>query len=167
MRFYIALCMGAGLVGVRPHVRHCRRRFWRPATSSTLSYLGLCRWLMLADRRPGPQATRRSEDEGIIVVVITLATMVFFCHGRVRGAGQEARLEIVPLVLAGRRAAGLVRATYRMAFHYADLHYFDDPATPEDDEGDLGFPGRGEPCAWDFLYFSFVVGMTARFPMCR
>jgi uncharacterized membrane protein len=49
-----------------------------------------------------------------------------------------------------------------MAFHYADIHYFDDPATAQDDARDLDFPGKGEPCAWDFLYFSFVVGMTAQ-----
>ena len=49
-----------------------------------------------------------------------------------------------------------------MAFHYADIHYFDDPSTTQDDERDLDFPGKGDPCAWDFLYFSFVVGMTAQ-----
>ena len=26
----------------------------------------------------------------------------------------------------------------------------------------LKFPGTGEPGSWDFLYFSFVVGMTAQ-----
>jgi uncharacterized membrane protein len=48
-----------------------------------------------------------------------------------------------------------------MAFHYASLHYFDDPEV-ETDEGDLKFPGDSEPGVWDFLYFSFVVGMTAQ-----
>ena len=49
-----------------------------------------------------------------------------------------------------------------MAFHYGDIHYFDDPRTSADDRGDLDFPGRGEPCPWDFLYFSFVIGMTCQ-----
>ena len=48
-----------------------------------------------------------------------------------------------------------------MAFHYASLHYFDDPEV-EGDERDLAFPGGGDPGVWDFLYFSFVVGMTAQ-----
>ena len=30
------------------------------------------------------------------------------------------------------------------------------------DEKDLDFPGQGDPGAWDFLYYSFVVGMTAQ-----
>ena len=48
-----------------------------------------------------------------------------------------------------------------MAFHYADIHYFDDPDCADDDK-DLDFPGRGDPGPWDFLYYSFVVGMTAQ-----
>ncbi|HEY3147090.1 MAG TPA: DUF1345 domain-containing protein, partial [Dongiaceae bacterium] len=30
------------------------------------------------------------------------------------------------------------------------------------DAGGLNFPGKGDPDAWDFLYFSFVIGMTAQ-----
>ena len=48
-----------------------------------------------------------------------------------------------------------------MAFHYADLHYFDDPETTADDTRTWIFPAR-PPCAWDFLYFSFVIGMTCQ-----
>ena len=48
-----------------------------------------------------------------------------------------------------------------MAFHYADIHYFDDPDV-QGDEKDLSFPGDGDPGPWDFLYYSFVVGMTAQ-----
>ena len=48
-----------------------------------------------------------------------------------------------------------------LAFHYAHLYY----ATEDEDAGDAGgldFPGTKEPGAWDFLYFSFVIGMTAQ-----
>ena len=48
-----------------------------------------------------------------------------------------------------------------MAFHYATIHYFDDPDCVGD-EKDLLFPGNGDPGPWDFLYYSFVVGMTAQ-----
>ena len=36
-----------------------------------------------------------------------------------------------------------------MAFHYADIHYFEDPQAAG--EKDLDFPGRGDPGPWDFL----------------
>jgi uncharacterized membrane protein len=42
------------------------------------------------------------------------------------------------------------------ALHYA--HEFYD----ETDGGGLAFPGKGEPDYWDFVYFSFVIGMTSQ-----
>jgi uncharacterized membrane protein len=49
-----------------------------------------------------------------------------------------------------------------MALHYAHLFYsaptlHDGPAT-----GGLQFPETQEPEPWDFLYYSFVIGMTAQ-----
>ena len=45
------------------------------------------------------------------------------------------------------------------AFHYANLYYFDPPG--EEGAGQaLSFPGRKDPGLWDFVYFSFVIGMT-------
>ncbi|MFO1143513.1 MAG: DUF1345 domain-containing protein [Amaricoccus sp.] len=45
------------------------------------------------------------------------------------------------------------------SFHYANLFY-----APRDgrDSGGLDFPGTAEPGPWDFLYFAFVIGMTAQ-----
>jgi uncharacterized membrane protein len=49
------------------------------------------------------------------------------------------------------------------ALHYAHRYYADNPATPEQDAtGGLRFPGEEEPHYWDFLYFSFVIGMTSQ-----
>jgi uncharacterized membrane protein len=49
------------------------------------------------------------------------------------------------------------------ALHYAHRFYRDDPSTPEKDAtGGLSFPGTAAPTYWDFLYFSFVIGMTSQ-----
>jgi len=49
------------------------------------------------------------------------------------------------------------------ALHYAHRFYRDDPATPESDAtGGLNFPGEERPHYWDFIYFAFVIGMTAQ-----
>ena len=49
------------------------------------------------------------------------------------------------------------------ASHYAKDYYQDNPSTPEvDDIGGLGFPHCSQPDYWDFLYYSFVVGMTSQ-----
>jgi uncharacterized membrane protein len=105
----------------------------------------------------------KTEDEGIaIVVLIILATMGFFCMAVFAALHKKGGLDIAPLVMAGLGAplGWLVLHTV-MAFHYADVHYFEDPYC-EGGEKDLDFPGRGDPGMWDFLYYSFVVGMTAQ-----
>jgi uncharacterized membrane protein len=43
------------------------------------------------------------------------------------------------------------------ALHYAHMFYVDDGGA---DTGGLDFPGTKEPDYWDFVYFSFCLGMT-------
>lgn len=105
----------------------------------------------------------RTEDEGIVIVLlITIATMAFFCDGVFTALNRKHVHEVLPLVLSGVGAvAGWLTLHMVMASHYADIHYFDDPDVMGD-EKDLAFPGSGDPGPWDFLYYSFVVGMTAQ-----
>jgi uncharacterized membrane protein len=129
-----------------------------------LVFLTLC-LVMLGGKTAGDlKAHAKSADEGIgIVILIILVTMLYFAVAAFEALNRKHGFEVAPLALA---AAGAVLGWFvlhtAMAFHYADIHYFDDPATAQDDARDLDFPGKGEPCAWDFLYFSFVVGMTAQ-----
>ena len=127
-------------------------------------FLILC--LVLIAGQSAQQLCERaeSEDEGIVIVVlITIATMGFFCAAVFEALANRHALDLAGLILAGAGAllGWLVLHTV-LAFHYANLHYFDDPDSPADDLGDLEFPGHGSPCAWDFLYFSFVIGMTCQ-----
>lgn len=49
------------------------------------------------------------------------------------------------------------------AFHYARMHFAVRRAHPDPDgECGLAFAGDEAPGGWDFVYFSFVVGMTAQ-----
>jgi len=120
--------------------------------------------VLVVRMKPGDLKRRaKREDEGIgIVLLITLATMAFFTEAVFTALNKKHGLEIAPLVLAGVGALlGWFVLHTVMAFHYADIHYFDDPDI-EGDEKDLDFPGRGQPGTWDFLYYSFVVGMTCQ-----
>jgi uncharacterized membrane protein len=117
--------------------------------------------------RQTPQGLERrakSNDEGIVIVVlITLATMAFFCLAVFAALGKKHAMELPVLAMAGCGALlGWCVLHTAMAFHYADIYYFDDPETHDDDSHDLEFPGGALPGPWDFLYFSFVVGMTAQ-----
>jgi uncharacterized membrane protein len=103
------------------------------------------------------------EDEGVLVVVgITLAiiavnvTGVFLALNR--GANQDG--VTLALILAAAPLGWFVLHTMS-AFHYANLFYFS-PAGKEQSGRALEFPGTKSPNLWDFLYFSFVIGMTAQ-----
>lgn len=127
-------------------------------------FLALC--LVLAVRQSKADLKRRArrEDEGMgIVVLIILATMGFFCVAVFAALHRkQGGHDGTSLVLAGMGALlGWLVLHTAMAFHYADVHYFEDPDC-DSGEKDLDFPGRGDPGLWEFLYYSFVVGMTAQ-----
>ena len=128
-----------------------------------LVFLGLCLVMLAGQKTPDLKARAKTEDEGIVIVVlITLATAAYFCDGVFTALNRKHAVEMVPLAMAGiGTLAGWLTLHTVMAFHYADIHYFDDPDVAGD-EGDLAFPGGGDPGPWDFLYYSFVVGMTAQ-----
>lgn len=48
------------------------------------------------------------------------------------------------------------------ALHYAHGYYQNDRSTTEQHAAGLDFPSETAPDYWDFLYFSFVIGMTSQ-----
>jgi uncharacterized membrane protein len=161
-RFYIALVCGLATIMVTRTLG-----FDAPLLAGGdvfyLVFLVLC-GVMVARQKVGDLKKRaKKEDEGIVVVLlITVATMGFFCDAVFTALNKKHGLDVAPLVLAGIGVLlGWLALHTVMAFHYADIHYFDDPEC-EGDEKDLDFPGKGDPGSWDFLYYSFVVGMTSQ-----
>jgi uncharacterized membrane protein len=161
IRFYVALVCGLSawtvcrLLGAQSAMLAGGDVFY-------LAFLVTC--IPMLGQKPAALKKRaKSQDEGIgVVVFVTLATMVFFVAAVFIALSKKHDMEILPLVLAaiGAPLGWFVLHTV-MAFHYADIHYFDDPECAGD-EKDLDFPGRKDPGPWDFLYFSFVIGMTAQ-----
>ena len=161
-RFYIALICGLGtaltasLLGFNAPLLAGGDVFY-------VVFLILCAVMISGQKAADLKKRAKSEDEGIFVVLlITLATVCFFCDAVFTALNKKHGLDVPPLLLAGIGAPlGWMVLHTVMAFHYADIHYFDDPDCAADDK-DLDFPGRGDPGPWEFLYYSFVVGMTAQ-----
>ena len=109
----------------------------------------------------GAEELRRhaeEDDEGVALILLLagLAVLVsvtaIFLVLNADESGLGARLSaLVSLPLGWATIHVLV------AFHYAHLHY----RSEEEGEG-FRFPGKGDPDAWDFLYTSFTIGMTAQ-----
>ncbi len=161
-RFYIALGLGV-LTALAAWAAGFHAPLLAGGDVFSLVFLGLC-LVMIAGQTPADLKVRaKTQDDGIVIVVlITLATMAFFAYGVFTALNKKHGLDVPALALAGIGAPlGWFVLHTVMAFHYADIHYFDDPDCVGD-EKDLQFPGGRDPGPWDFLYYSFVVGMTAQ-----
>jgi len=161
-RFYSALACGL-LTGIAAWRLGFDSPFVAGGNVFYLVFLGLC-LVMISRQKPRDLKLRaKTEDEGIgIVLLITVVTMGFFCEAVFIALNKKHVMEVIPLVMSATGAiAGWLTLHTLMAFHYADIHYFDDPDC-QGDEKDLAFPGGQDPGMWDFLYYSFVVGMTAQ-----
>jgi uncharacterized membrane protein len=161
-RFYIALALGLIAAGIA-----WAAGFDAPMLAGGdvfyLVFLTLCLVLVAVQKPAHLKKRAKTEDEGIgVVLFIILATMGFFFAAVFEALNRKHGIDMPALVLAmiGAPLGWLVLHT-SMAFHYANIHYFDDPDC-QGDEKDLEFPGGGDPGPWDFLYYSFVVGMTAQ-----
>ena len=161
-RFYIALGLGAATALIA-HLGGFEAPLLAGGDVFYLVFLGLCLVMIAGQKTKDLKRRAKTEDEGILVVLlIIVATMGFFTYGVFTALNRKHGFEVPTLVLAGLGAPlGWAVLHTVMAFHYANIHYFDDPDV-QGDEKDLLFPGKGDPGPWDFLYYSFVVGMTAQ-----
>jgi uncharacterized membrane protein len=116
-----------------------------------------------------PSKTRRRasvEDEGFALIgLMTLGAIALSLGsifallnqgGQVSHAGLFLAIANVPL--------GWLTLHMASAFHYAHLYYQEGEAGAgkRRDRKGLQFPETEEPVMWDFLYYSFVIGMTAQ-----
>lgn len=107
----------------------------------------------------GSEELRRhaaEDDEGVALILLLAAlaaavsVTAIFLVLNADASSLAARLAaLVSLPLGWATIHTLV------AFHYAHLHY-------RGEVPGFQFPGKGDPDAWDFLYASFTIGMTAQ-----
>jgi uncharacterized membrane protein len=162
-RFYLA-----ALAGIAVGVAACWRQWPVPALiggdAFFLIYLALMTRFAL---RTTPEELRRRasvEDEGIfLIVVLALAAIVFSLAAMfgLLNRGEANNPVELSLAIASVPLGWLMLHTIA-AFHYAHLFYATSDEDDAQEAGGLNFPGDEEPGGWDFLYFSFVVGMTAQ-----
>jgi uncharacterized membrane protein len=161
-RFYLALVLGAAvflLTGSTP---------LRLAAGGDAFYgVYLVATLLQAGRGTPGMLRRRAtyEDEGmILIVIITVAAIALSVTTMVSLLNGEGRPDTLTLVLAiASVPLGWLTLHTVAAFHYGHLYYVRAGHNGGGrDAAGLSFPETDEPGSWDFLYFSFVIGMTAQ-----
>src|SRR5512147_1518902 len=125
--------------------------------------------MMVLETRATPADMRRRasfEDEGIILIVLITLTAISLSIGSIFALLNEAkRPDSFRLALAiASVPLGWLTLHTIAAFHYAHLYYAKAVFSRghRQDAGGFEFPNMSEPTGWDFLYYSFVVGMTAQ-----
>jgi uncharacterized membrane protein len=89
----------------------------------------------------------------IVAACISLAGLALCLHGANGALPDQPTLRLVLAAVTVLGSWSLIHTIF--ALHYAHLYY-------GVAAGGLVFPGNSEPNYWDFLYYSFVVGMTCQ-----
>lgn len=173
--------MGAWLAAhLRQHVR-----FYAAATLGVLVWLGtaaldsfvrvllagdafflahlLAMALLISRATKGTFRDRAAQDDDglalIALITITAVSLSLSSIFALLNHEQTVTAGLYALAIASVPLGWLMLHTVS-AFHYA--HVFYSPHAAGETDADLLFPGGKEPEPWDFLYYAFVIGMTAQ-----
>lgn len=131
-------------------------------------FLALTGWVIERSPKETVRSTVLENDQGKVAVLLMVlfaigasVAAIFFLLQGAQGGGGPPALQIAFAIATIVCSWLLTHVMF--ALHYAHRFYRDDPSTPEQDAtGGLNFPGTPKPTYWDFLYFSFVIGMTSQ-----
>jgi uncharacterized membrane protein len=129
----------------------------------------LCVWdvLMIQATPEMMQRLALKEDEGRLTISISIALAACISLVAVGSIPHEKGLpNAVMMMHLGISIATIVGSWLLVhtifTQHYAHLYYQGNKTLDERKSSGLDFPGEIEPDYWDFLYFSFVIGMTGQ-----
>lgn len=165
-RLLIAVVVGAAVAAAAPRPLGAPLRAVSGWDSGAIVYLVLT--LIMAARATAASMRRRAAQEDLTrwLFLALMATAAFFSMFAILGPVHDAKNApggiSVGLVLLGGATILLswLFAHTAFAVHYAHEYFADrGPARA----AGLIFPGKTDPPDyWDFLYFSFVIGMTCQ-----
>ena len=120
-------------------------------------YLGLMLWMILTTPAQDLRRHAEADDEGAVLILLLAVLAVGISLSSIFLVLNRGSDSIVEALFALAAAPmGWAALHVLAAFRYAHLFYAAEPP------GGLEFPATTEPGIWDFLYFSFTIGMTAQ-----
>ena len=125
--------------------------------------------LMIASRIPKLTSTylkhhaSRTDEPAIIIFAVTLATVAVSLVSLFLALNTNGKETVFELVLAFSSVTlGWLTVHTMAAMHYAHSYWSLQAAPSDGQSRGLDFPGTTDPGGYDFLYFSFIIGMTAQ-----
>jgi uncharacterized membrane protein len=160
-RLCIAAAIGLVVALLLPHDWRLTTRVLTAWDIGALFYLILAFLLVQSFELNRVQVRADQYDEGaVLILILTIAAAVASVAavvlelGAARVANPHERLAIPLGVATTLLSWALIQTIF--AFHYAHRFY----RGPGERGSGLAFPQTKYPNYWDFIYFSFVVGMT-------
>ncbi|GEO85053.1 MULTISPECIES: DUF1345 domain-containing protein [Alphaproteobacteria] len=110
------------------------------------------------------ERAEEADEPAVVIMLVTLAAVVVVIVSLFRALNSGSGGDALELVLAFASVLGGWMTIHTMAaIHYGHLYWRPDTtAEKPENRGGLEFPGSPDPGGWDFLYFAFVIGMTAQ-----
>jgi uncharacterized membrane protein len=159
-RLSIATVLAIAVVLALPHDLRMSTRLLMGWDVGAIFYLATAfRLAQEFDLKHTQRRAERSDEGALLILVLTVAAAVASLAAIVveLGAARANTGDRLALALAGGTTLlswALIHTMF--AFHYAHRFYL-----KRDTHGSgLAFPNDDEPNYWDFIYFSFVIGMT-------
>lgn len=170
-RLFLGITVGIAVYFLLPHSAKLTTRLLLGWNAGTWFYFLTTGWLIV---RATPESIRwhaKSSDEGRFFILILASLAAIASIGAI--IAQLATVKDFSGVLKGLHialaAATIISAWFFIhltyALHYAHEYfdeYFDHPDRPPCDRGGLKFPGDDDPDYFDFLYFSYVIGVASQ-----
>lgn len=125
---------------------------------ATLVFLASVLPLLNDDIRTRRRTAQANDANRVALLAITvlLCTVILLAIGTLIVSKQDLHWQGLTLIV-GTLVLTWIFANTVFALHYAHLYYLPGPAG---DRGGLEIPQTDVPDYWDFLYFSFTLGMT-------
>lgn len=126
-------------------------------------------WVLMLQAMPKTmRRNAQSQDEGRLVILSLItaaacASILAITFILRETKEKDIRIVIPHIILAVITIMGswlLVHTIFAM--HYAHEYYQNHKTQSDSKAGGLDFPKDIEPDYWDFLYFSFIIGMTSQ-----
>ena len=156
-RTFIALALGLVSLPFLPDAWRLATRLLVAWDIFTVFYLAFAYATMFSFNTDRIRRQAKFQDDGRFIILVMTGVGAFASLAAIileLGVTPRQTPQLVLAVATIALTWGAIHTTF--ALHYAHDYYRNTKA------GGLAFPGETTPDYWDFVYFSFVIGMTAQ-----
>jgi uncharacterized membrane protein len=167
-RLVVAVVVGVVVFLILPDALRLAMRIAAAWVAGVAIFLALTAAVMIGASPERVRARVRQLDPRgwvVLAIIVAAASISLLALGLTlqKAAGETAAALALRLVVTGLTVVASWTLTHTIfALHYAHHFYGDVDGPSTADRGGVAFPGTDLPDYWDFLYFSFVVGMTCQ-----